>query len=218
MFNKGYSLVLLIIILSVAFLFIAGVYYLIAKQNIFVEKDIKQRQTELNTDLLQSSVPSALPQTNASIKVAELVSTEGWKSVSYPNISFEIPQQATIKEGICQENFEKCYLISGHDNALLSPPFISLYIKAYKGGSRRQEANLSGENITETSFGTNKGLVAVNICKIDGCTQLRKIIFVVNNQLIVITDGLYKLSNPLPNGDTATLESLVTNSLISTFR
>ncbi|MBI2330471.1 hypothetical protein HYU94_03695 [Candidatus Daviesbacteria bacterium] len=222
MFQKGFSQAIVLSILLVVFLLAAGAYYLGVRRNIVVNPvDVnKSAESVVASQSPSSSIlPQILPQASDSIKVAESVSTKGWKSVNYPNISFRVPQQTIVKEGVCHEDFEKCYLISGHDDTLLSPPFITLYTKAYKGGSRRQEANLTGENtITETSFGKNQGLVEVNICKIDNCTKLRKIIFVVNNQLIVITDGMYKLPKPLPNGDTATLESLVTNTIVTTFQ
>ena len=150
------------------------------------------------------------------IKTADLVSTTGWENKSVEGLTLMLPQGATIREGVCTGSYEDCYIIEKHDSSLLAPPHITLKIKAYNGGSRREEASLelplSNYSFAEKMYGSNMAIDATNICSISSCTSLRAIILVVSNKLVFVQDGVYK------SGSTTTLESPITNTIISTIK
>jgi hypothetical protein len=158
------------------------------------------------------------PTTSQAVK-ANLVSTSGWSDASLGSLSVKVPTQATVAKCYGTEDhgitYDECFSISGHDDNLLSPPFITVKTKNYSGGSRRQEAGLTQNpgqyTITEKDFGKNSGLEAFFNCEISECIALREIVLVVDNKLIFVTDGTYKLSD-----GTTSKESTVTNSIIST--
>lgn len=148
---------------------------------------------------------------------ATLSPIDGWVEKNVGNLTVKLPPQATIKSSNCTDNivkYEECYLIENHDKTLLAPPHISILIKTYQGGSRRKEAGLTdGFSIKEKIFGAHTGLDAILSCQISGCITLRHIVLVVDNKLIFVTDGIYKQSN-----STTSLESSITNSIISSIR
>lgn len=166
------------------------------------------------------SIPtSSIEPTTTQVTKAKLVSTNGWKNSSLGSLLFMVPAQATVTKSNCIDEpnivYEECYLISGFDDNLLSPPQITIKTKRYQGGSRREEAGLTKNpgtyTYSEKAFSNNNGLEAVVNCKINDCTALRQIILVVKNRLIFVTDGIYK------QGDgTTSLESPIANTILST--
>lgn len=167
-----------------------------------------------NINPSETSIPQVFPSPELpNVEKAKLSNMDNWKNESIDQLYIKIPPMATISKGFCEEGYENCYLITKHDSSLLAPPHITVKIKPYKGGSRRQEAGLelplTDYTFKEKTFGATLGLEAINNCKISQCTSLREIIIVVGNKLIRITDGIYK------SDSSARLESPITNTIIA---
>jgi len=219
--NKPWPLILLIVLLLGSLIALAYKYNEV-KQQLDSQRLIP---TPSPQTIVSSPSPASSPtpeneqptstDTNTNIKTtsATLVSTKGWTDTSVGNLNLKIPPQASIEKGTCALDYEECYLLKNHDENLLSPPHISIQIKAYGGGSRRQEADLEASNydFKEVAFGSNKALVGFYNCPIDNCTSLREILLVVGNKLIHITDGDYK--NTANNS--VVKESSITNAIVS---
>lgn len=154
--------------------------------------------------------------TSSSKDKATLVLMEGWRTENIDNLSLKVPLSTIFTKVNCYNSYEYCYTITKHDKNHLSPP-VSIFVKTYKGGPRRQEAELDPNTLEQYSFkerlyGNIEGLDALFICKIKECTAFRNIIFVVNGKLVKVIDGVYKQRN-----NSTTLESAVTNAIISSF-
>lgn len=165
----------------------------------------------------QNVTPTTSPiDTSSSKDKATLVLMEGWRTENINNLSLKLPLSTIFTKVSCYNSYEYCYTITKHDENHLSPP-VSIFVKTYQGGSRRQEAELDPNTLEQYSFkerlyGNIEGLDALFICKIKECIAFRNIIFVVNGKLVKVMDGVYKQGN-----NSTTLESAVTNTIISSF-
>jgi len=127
------------------------------------EKDPDLCQIEIDQILSTFKFSEQAEPTTLQATKANLTSTSGWSDASLGSLSIKVPAQATITKSNCTDEpyatYEECYLISGHDNNLLSPPHITIKTKAYLGGSRRQEAGLTQNpgtyTFAEKTFGNN---------------------------------------------------------------
>jgi|GEM_PF-6890461 len=171
--------------------------------------------TQIPSPTTQQAEPSEPPSSSVKEKVS-LVSTSGWRTENIDNLSLKLPSSAIFTKANCYNSYEYCYTITKHDENHLSPP-VSISVKTYQGGSRRQEAELDPNTLDQYSFkerlyGSVEGLDALFICKIKECTAFRNIVFVVDGKLVKVMDGVYKQGS-----NSTTLESAVTNTIISSF-
>jgi len=212
---------LIILLLGIAGVF-AYKYYEVKQQLNGQEQtqSLPQLVVESSPSPTLTILPTLIPQSDQTLKSdtpsaitsASLASMVGWKNSEISNLSVKIPTQANIREGLCTLDYEECYLLENHDDSLLSPPHISIWVKAYNGGSRRLEADLEASDYTfdEIMFGDNKSLVGSYNCQTEDCISLKEIILVVGDKLIHITDGSYRGDN-----NSTVKESTITNAIIA---
>lgn len=192
-----------------------GGYYLMKQSSNPQEFTNNEQKTNLPTLPTTAQQTKETPPTSVKEK-ASLVSTEGWRTENIDNLSFKLPSSAIFTKASCYNSYEYCYAITKHDENLLSPQ-VSIFVKTYQGGSRRQEAELDPNTLDQYSFkerlyGSVDGLDALFTCKINECMAFRNIVFVVDGNLVKVIDGVYKQGN-----SSTALESVVTNTIISSF-
>ncbi len=185
------------------------------------ETPIQQTKAEQSEDIVLDN-----SNDSSEVEKATLTSTDGWKEVTFDEISFMLPSQAEGKvhnyPDTCQKGFDRCYRINNHvpDS---SPWDVEIAYKKYNGGSRRVEAGLEGNyTYKELDFGTRQGLEATFVCQTSACTPYRVVIFVVGNDLVLLRDVVYidktKGDGTENNPWGSSLESPVTNTIISTVK
>jgi len=199
--------------------------YLLGKQSSSSDQSTNNIQNQTTpTETPATNPPTSSPTTTQQTGLpstpvkekASLVSTQGWRMENIDNLSLKLPSSAIFTKANCYNSYEYCYTITKHDENHLSPP-VSISIKTYQGGSRRQEAELDPNTLDQYSFkerlyGSIDGLDALFICKIKECTAFRNIVFVVDGKLVKVMDGVYKQGS-----NSTILESAVTNTIISSF-
>lgn len=164
---------------------------------------------EITTTPSQTIQPTIEPTEAPPIISVELAPIDGWQDETINNLKLKIPPQATLTKGVCHTKYEECYIINNHEKTPYNNSSLSLWVKTYQGGSRRQEADLTGSltdySFTEKIFGDNKVLETYFICEIEECLSLRNFLMVVDNKLIHLVD------------DRVT-ESLITNSIVASIK
>lgn len=187
----------------------------------------------VNNEYVTYETPSPAPTTKEIIKEqnetqsVQLLSTEGWKEVSFENLTFKIPSQASGSihnyPETCQDNFNLCYTIKNHDP---NDQFqgIEIAVKPYGGGSRRAEASWEGTyKYRDITIGKYNALEATFVCQVDGCTPMRRVLIVVGGTLVSIQDSMYLDKRSGGEGTESnpwnvSYESPVTNTIVSTIK
>jgi len=190
--------------------------YFLGRQSLGSEKYTSNPENQTNPTLAPEANFPTLSPTAAVKEKAPLVSTEGWRTENIDNLSLKLPTSTIFTKVNCYNSYEYCYTITKHDENHLSPP-VSIFVKSYQGGSRRQEAELDPNVLDqyayeERLYDSIDGLDALFMCKIKECTAFRNIIFVVDGKLVKVVDGVYK-----GGSGSTTLESAITNTIISSF-
>jgi len=156
-----------------------------------------------------TSQPTNEPAETPQLISVKLAPMDEWQDKTINNLKLKIPPQATLTKGVCHTEYEECYIIHNHETTPYNNSSLSLWVKTYQGGSRRQEADLTGSpsnySFTEKTFGDNNALEAYFNCQIEECLSLREIILVVNDKLIHLVDD-------------RVVESLITNSIVASIK
>lgn len=196
---------------------------------------IKETAQKIFDNLSFQTGSTEKPANTSNIRSAPLVSTDGWKTVTMGDLTFKIPPLATLEshKTVGNEKCEPplfCFEVKNHDANLIGGK-VSFFVKPYKGRSRRVEAQEDPDRsgmlpgvyeYADEKYGTISALNAQFKCQINECMSFRNVLFVVKDNLVVITDGIYKVGEETNVDGQKTInakkESSITDTIISTFK